>query len=248
MNTVEKTVINNLKEKSFFTKKDVEDNFNKQGLFISSSSLNIKIFRWRKKGLIHDVAKGKYVINNKLKFTPTFDKFIDKVHKLYISKFEDIDYCIWSTSWLANFMNHVPFQYFYVLEIEKDVCESAFYYLKDEGINVYYEVDSKQIEKYILPEVDSIIIRPLITRSPCKKQEEISYASIEKILVDIFCDVDIYYLYSGNELEWIYKNIIKTFNINFSTLLNYAERRKRDQYIKEYLFNKFNDEVKGFIL
>lgn len=247
MKPFEQKIISNLREKTCFTKEDIEDNFKKHGLFISDDALNVKIFRWRKKGLIHNIAKGIYVINNKSSFVPAPDKFIRKMHKLFISRFEDVDYCIWSTAWLANFMHHVPFQSFYVLETEKDVCDSAFYYLKDNGINAYYEIDSKQIEKYVLPEDDSIIVRPLITRAPCKKHEKSRYASIEKILVDIFCDQDIFYLYSGREQQWIFENILKAYNINFSTLLTYAERRKREQQLRSYLLNNFSDLVKDII-
>jgi hypothetical protein len=247
MTPFEEKIVSNLKDKSCFTKEDVEENFKKHGLVISDDALNIKIFRWRKKGLIQDVAKGKYVINNKTTFIPESDKFIKKIHKLFSSRFDDLDYCIWSTSWFANYMHHVPFQSFYVLETEKDICESAFYHLKDNGINAYYEIDSKQIEKYILPEDDSIIIRPLITRAPCKKLEKISYASIEKILVDIFCDQNIFYLYSGREQQWIFENILKAYNINFSTLLTYAERRKRDKELRSFLLTNFNESVKNII-
>lgn len=247
MNIFEKKIVNNLREKSCFTKEDLKDNYKNHGLFISDDALNVKIFRWRKKGLIHNVAKGKYVINTKSSFVPVSDKFIRKMHKLFISRFEDVDYCIWATAWLSNFMHHIPFKSFYIMETEKDVCESVFYYLRDNGINVYYEIDAKQIEKYVLPEDDSVIIRPLITRAPCKNHEETRYASIEKILVDIFCDQDIFYLYSGREQQWIFENILKAYNINFSSLLTYAERRKRDKELKSYLLNNFSSLVKDII-
>jgi hypothetical protein len=144
-------------------------------------------------------------------------------------------------------MHHIPFNSFYVLETDKEVCESAFYLLKDNEINAYYMPSTEQIEKYVLPEDNSIIVRPLITRAPCIKQEKTRIASVEKILVDIFCDKDIYYLYSAREQRWIFENILNSYNINFSTLLSYAERRKRDGELRKYLLSHFDEIVKGII-
>ncbi len=244
---LENIVLTCFKNKVFFTKDDLVMYYSNNGIILTDEAFRSKLYRWRKKNIIHDIGTGKYVINNKSSFIPEPDKFIKKIHTLFSSRFDEVDYCIWSTSWLANYMHHVPFQSFYVLETERDICESAFYHLKDNGINAYYEIDSKQIEKYVLPEDDSIIIRPLITRAPCKKLENISYASIEKILVDIFCDQDIFYLYSGREQQWIFENILKAYNINFSTLLTYAERRKRDKELRSFLLTNFNESVKNII-
>lgn len=246
-NDADDIVLKFFENKACFTKTDLIEHYKKKGIVLTDEAFRSKLHRWRKKNIIHDVAKGKYVINNKSSFIPEPDKFMKNIHKLFVSRFDDVDYCIWTTSWLTNFMHHVPFQSFYVLEADKDVCESAFFLLRDNGINAYYEIDSKQIEKYILPEEDSIIIRPLITRAPCKKHDKISYASIEKILTDIFCDRDIFYLYSGREQQWIFENILRTYNINFSTLFTYAERRKRDKELRSFLLNNFSGFVKDII-
>ncbi len=247
MSNTEKKILETLELKTFFTKHDVQDLLISYGGFVSDSALNIKIFRWRQKGLIHDLAKGKYVINNKINFQFPQDETIDKIQKLFISKYRDLNYCIWSSAWLASYMNHVPMQFFYILETEKEQCESVFYFLKDHGFNVFYEVDSKQIEKYVLSAANSIIIQPLITRSPIDYHNGINYASIEKILVDIFCDDETFYLYSGVEQKWIFENILRTLNINFSTLLNYAERRKKNKQLKDFLTKHFNNQLNGLI-
>ncbi len=247
MSNHEKKIFDILSKKPFFTKQDVRNLLICDGLFVSESALNVKIFRWRQKKLIHDFAKGKYVINNKTYFHFQHDDTIESIHQLFISKYKDVSYCIWSSAWLANYMNHVPMQSFYIFEVEKELCESVFYFFKDHGLNAFYEVDSKQIEKYILSTSNSIIIQPIISRSPVENQNGINYASIEKILVDVFSDNETFYLYSGNEMLWIFENILKTYNINFSTLLNYAERRKKHWQLKSFLTDHFSNQLNGLI-
>lgn len=243
----EDITLNFFRDKACFTKTDMLEYYSNKGIVLTDEAFRSKLHRWRKKNIIQDVAKGKYVINDKSFFVPTPDKFIKKIHKLFVPRFDDVDYCIWSTAWLANFMHHIPFSFFYVIETDKDVCESAFYHLKDNGINIYLEPDAKQIENYVLPEDDSLIIRPIITRAPVKKEHNISFATIEKILVDIFCDQDKFYLYSGREQDWIFENILNSYNINFSTLFAYAERRKRNKELREYLLKNFGNQVKDII-
>ena len=240
-------ILKQLEVKPFFTKKNIEKCFINRSINISNDALNVKIHRWRKNGIIHDVAKGKYVINNKSIFIPQPDQLIRKAHELFVSKYDDLNYCFWSTGWLSNYMHHIPFCSFHVLETEKEVSESTFYHLKDNGINAYYNPNTEQIEKYVLPEEDSVIVRNLISRSPGKKVDHIKLASIEKILVDIFCDQHIYYLYSDREQRWIFENILAIYNINFSTLMNYAERRKRHKDLKEYLLRHFDHIVKDLM-
>ncbi|MBN2683110.1 MAG: hypothetical protein JXR58_11420 [Bacteroidales bacterium] len=240
-------LLTHLSEKVVFTKDDILKYYIDNGIDISDEAIRIRIHRLKKKGIVCDVAKSKYIINNKSLYIPGPDKLIRKINKLFVSKYENVDYCIWSTAWLANFMHHIPFSYFHLIETDKDVCESAFYHLKDNGINIYLEPDAKQIEKYVLPEDDSVMIRPIITRAPIKKEQNIRFASIEKILVDIFCDQDKFYLYSGREQDWIFENILDSYNINFSTLFAYAERRKRDKELREYLLKNFGNQVKDII-
>ncbi|MBT3421202.1 MAG: hypothetical protein HOD63_05120 [Bacteroidetes bacterium] len=244
---IENTVLNFFQKKSHFTKSDLVEYYSNKGIVLTDEGFRSKLYRWRKKGIIHDIANGKYVINNKSVFVPQSDEIIKKINKLYISKYDDVDYCIWSTSWLSNYMHHIPFYSFYVIETEKDICESTFYLLKDNGINAYYNPNTEQIEKYVLPEDDSVIVRNLISRSPGKKFNDIRFPSIEKILVDIFCDQDVFFLHSGREQKWIFENILKAYNINFSTLLSYAERRKREKELREYLLKNFDDIVEEII-
>lgn len=240
-------IIKSLKTKPYFTKADIEKCYVDSNIDISNDALNVKIHRWKKKGIIHNVAKGKYVINSKSVIVPQADEIIREIYNLFISKYDNVDYCIWSTNWLTNYMHHIPFNYFYVIETEKDIYESVFYLLKDSGVNVYNNPDTEQIEKYVLPEKNSVIIRKLVSRSPYQKVDGIRFASIEKVLVDIFCDQDIFYLYSGREQDWIFENILNAYNVNFSTMLTYAGRRKREKELRAYLIKNFDDSVKEII-
>ena len=233
--------------KEYFTKEDFNTYIKDKGFSINNKALLLRIHRLKQKGIIQSVARGKYTISKKPTYSPEPDKFIRKVNKLFLSEYDELDYCTWSTKCLHELMLHIPVQSFYVFETEKDICEATFYLLKDNGVNAYYEPNQEQIDKYILPEKESIIIRHLVSRAPYHTIEKIRMASIEKILVDLYCDSEIYYIYGGSELKRIYENVLRYYTINFSTLFQYVERRKRDKEIRAFILNNFGHIVKNII-
>lgn len=240
-------IIDYLKGKGSFAKEDFYAFFKSAGINLTDEALRIRIHRLKKKGIVQSIARGKYTVSQKPFFTHSPDKLMRKVTKLFLSKYEELDYCMWSTNWLLDLMLHIPVRSFYVFETEKDICEPAFYLFKDNGINAYYQPNQDQIDKYILPEENSIIVRPLISRAPYRTIEKTRIASIEKILVDLYCDTEIFYIYGGSELIRIYENVLNHYRINFSALLQYAERRKRNKEIRKFMLDNFGQLVKDII-
>jgi len=64
------------------------------------------------------------------------------------------------------------------------------------------------IEKYASNENNYIVVKSLKSEAPIQKIQGIHTVSLEKILVDIFCDEIIFSAYQGNEMRTIF---IETF-------------------------------------
>jgi len=235
-------IIDYFKGKDYFTKEDIRVYFKDAGISITDEALRIRIYRLKKKGIIQSVARGKYTITNKPSFMPESDKFIKKVNRLFLQKYDDLDYCIWNTRCLNNFMIHQPINAFYVLETDKDVTESVFYYLKDNNIKAFNNPTEQIMEEYVMGEPDVVVVRPLVSRAPLIKGEQIVFPELEKILVDIFCDNHQFYIYSGQEMINIYESAFHHYNINYSSLYAYAARRGKKDLIKDFIEENIFDE------
>lgn len=62
------------------------------------------------------------------------------------------------------------------------------------------------------------------------------YATLEKILVDMFLEKDRLRLMDGAEYERVFRNLILSHRINMPRLLRYADRRKvKHKLVKEIL-------------
>lgn len=205
------------------------------------------IYRLKKKGLLVSVRSGVYSFKSKPVFLPEPDKFMLKIYALFKEKYPVIPSCIWSTQWLHQFMNLQPFQSIYVFETERDLLESAFFLLKENNFNAFLKPDQNLAEKYMAESQEPIIVKLITTRSPIIQSEKLHVASIEKILVDVFCDSDIFFFYQGNELRNIFNNAFRSFHINYSKLLNYAERRKQKEKIVHFLKTQIENANKELI-
>jgi hypothetical protein len=84
-------------------------------------------------------------------------------------------------------------------------------------------------------EKEAIIIKPLISEAPTQNIKEVETATIEKILVDIFCDDVIFYAQQGAEKRTIFKEAFTKYTINQSKMLRYADRRRKKEELNQFI-------------
>lgn len=70
---------------------------------------------------------------------------------------------------------------------------------------------------------------------------------LEKILVDMYVENKLFYLYQGAELSHIYENAIKNRAINYTRLFSYTKRREKEQDIKVFMMKHIPHLVKDII-
>lgn len=236
---VEEHILDYFKNTDVITKSDIKAYCANHFSIEDSNALNAKtsklIYRLKGKGLISPIKRGIYKIETKKTFLPANDNILKKIHNTFKKQYPEIVYCIWSTQSLHQFMNLQPFKHFYVFETEKDMLDSAFYLFKENNINAYLNPSKEITEKYISESKNAVVIKPITSRSPLIESMKLKTPILEKILVDVFCDSDIFFFYQGKELSNIFNGAIKNYHINYSKLLNYADRRKQKNKIIQYL-------------
>lgn len=212
--------------------------------------LGWRIFDLRRKGIIAPVKKGIYrLIGQKQFFEPDLDEKILRIGKILETPFNHSFFSIWNTSWLNEFTELQTVKTMIVLDVDKSSAEAIFYHLRDEGLkNVFFKPDETVLDKYISELTDSIIVKPIVSRAPVKKINNISVATLEKILVDLFCDEKLYVAFQGSQLKKIYYAAIEKYSIDFSKLLNYARRRNREEELKRFLIAFFNEQLGNIIV
>jgi hypothetical protein len=105
---------------------------------------------------------------------------------------------------------------------ETDAISSVTEFLQSQKHTVYPNPKQADVEKYVATSDQRIIVRPSVTEEPVESQ----YATIEKVIIDLFLEKDRLFLMDGAEYKRIFENLIFSNRINMGRLLRYASRRK----------------------
>ena len=221
--------------KERFKTKELVDFFKKNEPNLSKTTTNWRIFLLVKKGVLKRIGRGVYTLKEMKYFQPEITPEQKSLQKKIKKEFPFLDLCIWNTSVINEFTIHQTNQYFQIIEVEKEITQSVFIYLKEQKKNVFLEPSKEVFERYIADNKNVIIVKTLITEAPTLDVNNIKTSSLEKILVDLFCDNIIFSAFQGNEMKTIYKNAFSKYAINESKLLRYANRRGKKEKLKNYL-------------
>jgi len=221
---------------------------------ITESALTWRIHDLVNRKVIDQVKLGVYIISDKEVYKPFVSDKLARLSKIVAKEFDGLDYCLWSTEWLNDFTRHQMGTFFYILEVEKDFLEEVFNaYSEYKQFRVYLDPEDEIMERYVESEI-SLVIKPLISRSPKQKvagkeksKDEIYVPTLEKILIDVYSDTVTFYAIQGSEMDTLFENALKRYQINFTKLISYARRRNKEEQIKSYLESNFGDFVKDIL-
>lgn len=152
--------------------------------------------------------------------------------------------CIWNTSVLNELMVHQPGKFYTLVEVDKEATESVFYFLKDKMKNIFLEPSSDILSLYASSEKEVIIIQSLVSEAPVQKNKGVQTITIEKLLVDIFCDEITFAAQQGGEMKTIFRNAFERYSINENKMIRYADRRGKKEAFNIYLnkISKFRQQ------
>jgi hypothetical protein len=195
-------------------------------------AVRVAINRLISKKEIFACGRGIYGIFSKSIFTPRINVQSKNLIDIMHDKFSYLDFIISDTSFLSEFMNLQPFSSVLVVETLENAIAPVISALKNVNMTAYEKKDYQLIERYLKGN-QIILIRPQILSSPTPiKITSIKFAGLEKILVDLVKDENIFGQYQGTELENIYQNTTEKYAVNYSRLLKYAKaRNRRDECI-----------------
>lgn len=253
-NIIDRQILKHFKGKEHFDKDTLSSFLTDLDPEITESALTWRIHDLVKRNVLNQVKLGVYVISDKDIYKPFVSDKLARLSKIVAKEFDELDYCLWSTEWLNDFTRHQLGTFFYILEVERDFVEEVFNaYSESKHYRVYLDPKEDIMERYVESEI-SIVIKPLISRSPKHKislkekpKDKIYVPTLEKILVDIYSDSVTFYAIQGSEMDTLFENALKRYQINFTKLISYARRRNKEEQITSYLENNFGDYIKDIL-
>jgi hypothetical protein len=194
-------------------------------------------------GVLQRIGRGKFRLGESRKYIPEISSLTKSIYKKLKAEFPYVNFCVWNTSVLNEFMQHQPTRFFLLVETDKETTNSVFYFLREIKKTIFIEPTIDILEKYLMNDKDVIIIKPLISEAPTQNVNGVETATIEKILVDVFCDDVIFSAQQGAEKRTVFKEAFTKYTINQSKMLRYAARRRKKEELNQFVISSIKDDT-----
>jgi hypothetical protein len=231
------------KEGETFSRKELLDYFIESEGDMKESTFAWRIHDLKRTAVLIEIRRGLYSFNTKPRYQPVPDKKIEKIVRVFRRSFRNVQYCVWDVNWINEFTLHQFSNNTCLFETEKDLQESVWHTFSDNGFkNLLWSLNGSHLT--ISGSVEPIVIIPLITRAPVQEiitaeGRSVILPTLEKILVDIYEDINIFHFIQGAELERIFANALDRYAVNYSTLFAYARRRGKAPSLHAFLSKQF---------
>jgi len=189
---------------------------------IKKSTVNWRIYELVQNGILQRIGKGMFVVGKSIHYLLEISNKEIKINSVIKKEFPFINYCIWNSSILSEFLQHQLSFQFIVVEVEKDALESVFYSLKDSFNSTFKKPAKEMVEEFISPRQNSIIINSFVSEAPIQSIKNVPTSSLEKLLVDLYCDKNLF---------------LDKYTVNKSKQLRYADRRRKKIQIEEFIIS-----------
>ena len=238
------------------SKTDLRDFYHLQNPTITEQAFRRILYALEKQNLIIPTGSGIYFFqgplssqhSQKKKFVPLLSPIVKRLNDEIMETFPYLDYLIWETKILHEFMVHQPGQNQIILETEKGTAESIFNRLSENySGQTFLDPNRITMERYVFQQPETILISKLVSQTAIgKRVDGVPYAKIEKILVDILVDDEKYFIFQGQELASIFENVFSHYLINEKSLLRYAGRRNALPRLKQFILDQTQIKFRQF--
>lgn len=235
---MDKLYINDMRHhfssQTVFETQDIAAFYGQYDKNIKPTTVNWRVYTLVQSGILQRIGKGNFTFGKGKNYVPEISVATKSIYKKLKSEFPFADLCMWGTSILNEFMQHQPNRFFVLVETDKETVNSAFYFLREIKKSVFVEPTTDILEKYIVNEKEIFIVKPLISEAPTQNVDNVETITIEKMLVDIFCDDVVFSAQQGAEMRIIFKNAFDNYTINQSKMLRYAGRRGKKEELNRF--------------
>lgn len=226
--TLKEHIISYAKNKSYFNINDLRTYFAERRIDFKNDTLKGYLYLLKKENFIYGAGRGWYsTIKEEFELNT---KPVEELIALIKDEFPLLDFSCWSTEQIKGFYHHLPSQFVTFVYADKDFLQAIKDFLADNGYNTYLNPRKSEVEKYVELKNRTVILRPFVSSREPKNQR---LAKIEKILVDLFMETKRVNLMDREECQKIISNILLNYRINMAEMLDYAERRKIKEIMRE---------------
>ncbi len=212
-------------ESQVFTRQALYNLFKENNKDLSYNSVGWIIDEGLKSNLLFKVGPDSYSRKKETRNTyfPRYSEFSKELLSKLEERFPELEYTLFETLLLNEFVNHLYAHNILVLQVEKDLCPFTFDFLNElfPG-KVLYNPSSDDLGRY--QSDNCIILENRISEAPFDKENP-HFITLEKLLVDTVSDKAFKDLIPTSEVSNIYENAKLIYKSDLTKIRRYAKRR-----------------------
>lgn len=228
--------IDNLQHGRIYQRCDIVSILKKEKDTLSDNSYIWIIGELVKRGLLSHEGRNRYALvdgKKKGNYRPLYSEEALHIRNLVEKKYPLIRFTVFESVLLNEFLNHQIARNTIFLQVERDVGAFVFDFLRGElDETIIYRPSRKEYSRYWQP--DSIVVTDWISEAPFFRALPHDI-TLEKILVDIFCDKAIQLTYNHAEYKTVVETAYERYNVDTVRLLRYARRRNKGKEIGAFI-------------
>lgn len=229
------TLFEYFKDRESFTTSDVFDYFAQTDPGIKRTTANWRTYELVRQDSLKRIGRGMFALGHADCFLPHLTKKQQAISGRIKKQFPLITFCCWHTSALKEFFQHVAVYDFLLVEAEREAVDAVFHFVKETHKNTFKEPSRVIIENFVLDGRDAVIVKSLVSEAPLQEANASTLPTIEKILVDLVADSEIFFFLQGHELLNIFESALGKYTVNTDRLLRYAKRRNKKEELQKIL-------------
>ena len=185
--------------------------------------------RWRlhemvQRGALQRLRRGVYTRQDKREFRLTVADSLASLFHAVRENLPYVEFCVWKSDVLQDLTQHFPDRSVSIIEVEKDgeAAVRDFLVGMDQPAVAYEDLPA--VERSF-PGQEYLVVKRLVSEAPLTRVGDVTVPRLEKILVDIVQDKNLFGFLEGAETHHIYESASDRYHIQLDTLLRYASRR-----------------------
>ena len=197
------------------------------------------LLEFKKQGVIFNAGYGFYTTLKEEFQIPIISR-VETITRLLKKRFPFVNFIIWDTKQLQSLYLHTQVHSITFVETDQEMLSPFYDCISEKYQKTYIEKRNKDYFAQIPLYLNPVVIRKKPSRSPYKGITP----TLEKILVDMFIDLNTYRYISEVDYWQIWQELSSHYRINIGKVISYSKRRKRFQSLfSQLIANKTLDEM-----
>ena len=191
---------------------------------VPRSTVRWRLYEMVQRGTLQRLRRGVYTRQDKREFRLTVADSLATLFHTVRKKLPYVELCVWRSDVLQNLTQHFPDRSVSIIEVETDgqAAVQDFLLGMDQPAVAYEDLPA--VERSF-PGQEYLVVKRLVSEAPLTRVDDVTVPRLEKTLLDIVQDRNLFGFLEGAETHHIYESASDRYHIQLDTLLRYASRR-----------------------